>query len=612
MSNQGLNESEAKTRRAVIGGAALAGAGAAAMLTPNTAAASASLDTVTVDTSGMGIGDTLVYKGTTSPQVKPEITEYVWVKTATGNAATDRQNILDAIAEARSTKRAVHLRRGNYKVDATIAPTVTAGDPSIVIRGFGDDSVIFTDDANIRILHFTGADGLTLESFKVKGPNSVRAQQTGIRVTTSADVTIRDVTVFGSCGSGINLQSCTRSRVLDCRVIESWSDGIGVYGSTGANSSDIIISGNFVHRAGDDAISVVRYVDTITNTNLNSASYNAHHLRVQIIGNNIRDGGANGIHVVGGRQVQVHSNVIDGTRAVGILVDRDSQVGGNYPGSSPAFKGTSASQIVQVHGNIVRRAGRVVCPGDPDASSITNALLVPNAQTQHPVNRFGIYVSDGTINSQHAWLRTEDVTVVDNQVHEPVGRGVVIRGRSNGTVVGNAVRDAVATGFDVAGDASISIEGLVFSRNRAYNCHGNGVLIQYAKNGVVEGNVALNNSVASTGGFDNFRFEFVNSITVRDNHSIDDRPTKQIDKTYEFGGTSDGITLAGNRERAGSQTLGYSGTVTNVHQAEMVVYTGSTVPSGSVYAIGQLALENGAQTKLRVKAASSWVAVTLT
>lgn len=597
MSVHSMDEQERRTRRAVIGGAAIAGVGAGAALLPQSAAAADTLDGVTTNLSGIAPGDTLLYTGT---QLAPETTEYVWVKPPTTDPVGNRQAVIDAITQARDTKRAVHLRRGTYVVDQAIAWTGAAGDPSVVIRGFGDDSLIRCTNASVRILSFTSANGLTLESFAVEGPGTGRDNgQTGVRVSTSANVTIRDVTVSGSCGSGINLVGCTFSRVLDCRVRESWSDGIGVYGSGAANGRDIIIAGNFVYRAGDDGISVVRFRADATVTDTNADGYNAHHLRIQILGNNVREGGANGIHVVGGRHVQVHSNLIDGTRAVGILVDRDANSG------PPANPGTTASQIVQVQGNIVRRAGRVVCPGE-STTGIPSPILVPNAQTATPVNRYGIYVSAGTVSSDTT-LRTNDITVVDNEIHETAGRGVVVRGRTNGTVVGNTVRDATSTGFDVAGsDAAAVIEGLVFARNRSHDVGGTGVSIKFVQNGVVEGSVVRN----SNSGSDNFRFEGISGVTIRDNHSVDDRATPSILYTYEFTGTCTDLTLSANRERAGTKTAAFTGTISGVRQTEPVVYAAGAQPPASRYAEGQLALQSGGAALL-VKVGTAWKSASL-
>ncbi len=606
MSTRDFKDAEVNTRRAVIGGAALAGASATAMLLPQAAAAADTIDGIATDLTGMVDGDTLMRQGSTIKPIKLEFTEYVWVKPPTASPANaNRLNILAAITEAKATGRAVHLRRGNYQLDNELNWTATTGDPSVVIRGFGDESVISSERTDVRILYFSNANGLTLESFAVKGPDPTSQKfrdinQTAVRVVASKNVTVRDIAVSDSRGSGINLVGCKQSRVVDCRVSDTWSDGIGVYGTSTTNSSDIIIAGNFVLRAGDDAISVVRYASQITDNVLSSPTYNAHHLRVQIQGNNVREGGANGIHVVGGRDIQVQGNLIDGTRAVGILVDRDEPVN------------TSASQSVQVHGNVVRRAGRVICPSAADAAlAIPGAILVPNAQTAANVNRHGIFVSAGTIDSS-AWLRVEDVTVVNNEVHESYGRGVVIRGRTNGTVVGNTVRDAADTGFDVAGETSTSIEGLVFARNRAYGCGGSGAVFKFIRSGVVEGCVALNNNVGADSTSDNFRFDSVKSLTVRDNHSIDNRPTPLIDKTFDFVGACDDIVLSGNRENAGTKTSSFASTVTNVRQTEPLVHAAGAVPLVTRYAEGQIAVETATPAVLRVKVGTTWRTVNLT
>lgn len=177
---------------------------------------------------------------------------------ATVGATDDCDYITDGIADEVQLNTALAENRyvrtiGNLHIAASVTPVannvlVVGG---TISRGNLNDELIYSTADDISII----GDGGTLE-----GNSSTNSNLKSIIRLTGNNLTIRDITVQNTYYYGIELSSTRNTSVINCRVFNctnattkyATGGGIIVYD----NSSDILIQGNRISKAGWMGISV--------------------------------------------------------------------------------------------------------------------------------------------------------------------------------------------------------------------------------------------------------------------------------------------------------------------------------------------------------------------
>jgi len=210
------------------------------------------------------------------------------------------------------------------------------------------------------------------------------------------------------------------STIRDCRVSDSWADGINLNDGNSTNPASLGISltssNNFVRGCGDDGLST--YSDA--GTNLNSPNYQMQNTHI-MNSSSIATYWANGLRIGGGTNVVVQGNLIDSVAANnGIEVSvygstgrplDSALVSDNMILRSGGWNGTNRGGIdVGAPGPTSR------FPGAATKATITNNII------QLPLEAG---LSIGSSN--------EDLTIVDNQIDQPSSTGIWIESDVKGT-----------------------------------------------------------------------------------------------------------------------------------------------------------------------------------
>jgi parallel beta-helix repeat protein len=127
-----------------------------------------------------------------------------------------------------------------------------------------------------------------------------------VSMVSAANYLVSNVTVDGADGVGIYAEQSGPGRTTNNRVSNTLADAIHHTNS----SHDIYVAGNTVRNAGDDMIAGVGYVKNgyVAETNL----------LIEL--NDLSQGIARGITVVGGNQVTIRNNKISQTTMAGIYI----------------------------------------------------------------------------------------------------------------------------------------------------------------------------------------------------------------------------------------------------------------------------------------------------
>jgi hypothetical protein len=200
------------------------------------------------------------------------------------------------------------------------------------VSGYG--ATLTSTNVDQQALRITGRTDVEVLGLALYSPATVRKSNLGVNAITvqsSGEVRIEDCAITGSSAVGIMVTHDSRDYLIrNNTVTGTMADGIH---STGRSYRGLIV-GNVVSDVDDDGISVVSYVG------------NTDYTRdIQITGNRVygtANGYGRGITVVGGQRIAVVGNMVEGTKAAGILVT--SEYGYN----------SYAAKDVTVAGNVLR------------------------------------------------------------------------------------------------------------------------------------------------------------------------------------------------------------------------------------------------------------------
>jgi parallel beta-helix repeat protein len=255
--------------------------------------------------------------------------------------------------------------------------------------------------------------------------------------------------------------------------------------------------------------------------------------KVIIANNTILNGKARGITHVGGKNVVISNNIINGTASSGILIMKDN----NY--------GTFEPLDTTIVGNQIKNVG----------------IVLPNA---------------GNVSGIETQVDTKDCLIENNTITHGLNRGILLAGSSI-IFKGNIVYRNIGAN-QINPSNQVIVVGNRFEENGEQ-----GLSIVNSVNINVTNNIAINNNTKKIAGVDNFYFSSCSKGHIANNNSIDNRSPARIERNYEYNNCSSMI-ISGNRNEGGSG-IAYSGTCTDMNVIEGI--SGAGVPAATYHSNGQ-------------------------
>ncbi|WP_162462973.1 right-handed parallel beta-helix repeat-containing protein [Paenibacillus psychroresistens] len=273
----------------------------------------------------------------------------------------------------------------------------------------------------------------------------------------------------------------TQGIIRDNSIKNSLADGIHI--TNGANN--INITNNTLENTGDDAIAVVSYVSGVN-----------YAYKINIVSNHIKNSRARGIAHVGGKNVNIFANTIEGTSSSGILVDQDR----NY--------NTFPSYNTNIEDNTITGAGSYALQRG---------------------NEFGIEVASNTFGT----------SIKSNLIQNGVFRGIGVS--ADKTIIRfNRILKNAETGIQVDANEVI-LEGNRLELNGKYGIYSSG-----RKGLVVLNNALVNNNALNYNLIDNLKLIDINDAQITDNKSIDTRVPSLVERPYQLLGSCKNLVFTDN------------------------------------------------------------------
>lgn len=313
---------------------------------------------------------------------------------AKGNGSADDQAALqNAFNAARASGQAVYIPPGTYLHSSTLRAD------GITVFGSGEATVLkATNPANASIF-LTGSNP-GLFDVKIDGSASARGvinEMNGVTIDHATGFTVENVHVYNSMAAGIMNWGGSKGYIGHNYVEQSRADAI--HNTAGAH--DVTVEWNKIYHAGDDGVAVVSYSPAP-----GSMVYN-----ITVQHNTVKDSvWGRGLTVVGGQNVQILSNHVDGSAGhAGVYIAAEKEYN------------TAGVHGVVIKGNTLVNAG--------GAASGHGAITIYNSQA-------GVQSIDG-------------VNISDNQIVKPLASGILTTGKG-------AVSAAIS-GTDVYSDTNAPV-----------------------------------------------------------------------------------------------------------------------------------------------------------
>jgi parallel beta-helix repeat protein len=391
---------------------------------------------------------------------------------AAGDGIQDDTKAIQAAIDAASEQGGgkVYLPKGIYILKDSL---VIRGD-HITLEGAGWETELRIITHPQRVITIENAKDCIVRNLQVSlGVTGVERndQDEGIYVTgASNDFLIENI--LGN-GKGIMVRGEMSQGVIRSNTIrDTLADGIHI--TNGADSIEIL--DNSLENTGDDAIAVVSYE---TNQKL------VHNIR--IIGNQIKNSKARGIAHVGGDDVTIWHNTIDGTSSSGILVDQDM-----HYHTHPSYNTSIKDNTISHAGTYGTKRG----------------------------NQFGIEISKGAFY----------VAIENNIIEDGVFRGLGI-GAKNTKVRFNQILRNGESGIQIDAD-EVTLEGNQVELNGKYGFYSEG------RQGLkMMNNTWQDNNASGQLAIDNVMMMNNDFAEVSNNTSIDTRKPALVERSFEIAGT---------------------------------------------------------------------------
>lgn len=310
------------------------------------------------------------------------------------------------------------------------------------VNFIGENSTIVSSDTNNYIL----TAGPLVKNIKISGftmrythVNSVRQPNTSAIFIRECDtLEVSNNRIYGAPGMGMQIIACKAVRITKNWVERTLADGIhitnGLNTDTGRNiySADFTITDNTVINTGDDHIAVVSYQRPVPSADTLTAGKNwtgsQEINRFGVISNNICRGGHNktrsrGISVLGGRDIVISGNIIEGRSAVGDTNQTIVIAGILVQGGTSPFRFFRASRIVVSNNTIYKSKAN---HSGAAFELINGAIKLQGADSVRVVNNIidwtpfmsGIMIYGDTILAQYTWNSTpKDIVIEGNTIN---------------------------------------------------------------------------------------------------------------------------------------------------------------------------------------------------
>ncbi|MBD1379233.1 right-handed parallel beta-helix repeat-containing protein [Metabacillus arenae] len=373
-------------------------------------------------------------------------------------------------------------------------------------------------------LENTGDDAIAVVSYTADG---IAAEVSSLMISGGATTTGRIQVVLDGLIHNINVTSGDTPTTIATNVRSTLFTGW----TTGGSGTTI----TFTSASNGDEVNA-RFISNgtgVVGTISTTTQGEGYCEKVIIAHNTIKNGKTRAITHVGGKNVVISDNIINGTASSGILIMKDN----NYDTFKPL------DTIVK--GNQIKNVGTVL----------------PNA---------------GNISGIETQVDTKGCLIESNVISHGTGRGFLLAGSSI-IVKGNlSYRNFGANQINPSNQ--VIVEGNRFEENGEQ-----GLSIVNSVNITVSNNIAINNNTKEVVGVDNYYFTGCSKGIIANNNSIDNRAPAKIDRSYEYNNCTF-MKLSGNRQEGG---LSFSifGTSSSFDLIDGL--TGSGVPTTTFYASGQ-------------------------
>lgn len=398
----------------------------------------------------------------------------------------------------------------------------------------GENTTIVSTDTNNYI--FTA--GPQVKNIKISGLttryryiNRVRQPNTSAIFIRECDtLSISNNKIYGAPGMGIQIVACKAVRVQDNWVERTLSDGIhitnGLNTDTGRNlwSQDFVVTGNTVINTGDDHIACTSYQQPL---NASDPSYTAwtgsqEINRFGVISDNIVRGGHNvtrsrGISVLGGRDIVVANNVIEGRSTVGDTNQVIVLTGILIQGGTTPYKFHRPKRIT-VANNIIKssKANHFGTNFEAENAGIKvygadSVDVIGNMIDWSPF-MWGIFVRGDTTLSSYGYNDVaQDVRIIDNTIHNArfgirlLSTDWAVANAATGwinrvTIRGNRLENIQRYGITADSVRTLFIEDNEFiGLNAANQASIDGIMLRrYGGDVVIQNNKFIKNSTGDT------------------------------------------------------------------------------------------------------------------
>lgn len=240
-------------------------------------------------------------------------------------------------------------------------------------------------------LYITATD-VTIEGLKFTSTSSTRTGVYGlIRCENAHRIIVKDCWFVGGTATAAFFWNCNDARVIGNKVQDCAADGIHFT----RGGTRIAIVGNVIDNTGDDGIAINSQASPFTQTS-----------DVSIVGNTLTDIGAlqagRGIANIGGKNVSISGNTINGVEQAGIICGGDESgvyytadnvtiTGNSITGAGRNPPGGGTTQGVYVYSTTDVRLGANHCDDIAFGIAVTTPVNVISAKTGSDIN----VLSDG-------------------------------------------------------------------------------------------------------------------------------------------------------------------------------------------------------------------------
>ncbi len=309
---------------------------------------------------------------------------------ATGNGSTDDTGAIQAAIDSAGSGGTIYFPAGTYIQTDNIS--ISADN----VHLWTDASArIHATNDNAHTIYFGGSDGSGIYNLNITSTANQDIRGNGdfgryrVRFEGSSNNTVSGITLDGAGNFGIHMRNTSYYLVENNIVRNTGADGI--HSGEGANNG--LVRNNTLTHIGDDCFPVVStFADPISHDIIfeNNTCTDSWHAR--------------GFAVVGGRDIIIRNNVVNGSKAAGIYLSSESVYGGTHGTSniqvlnnqiSGASYGTGHASIF-MYSDTGRLVDNILIAGNTiDTQGLGGAVVIAQDSYQRRINIIGNNINDG-------------------------------------------------------------------------------------------------------------------------------------------------------------------------------------------------------------------------